>query len=321
MHYALQVNGLDNAYIKEFGCGCARCTRRARGANTSVSLIGRDDQGRVALHVLFDAGSGVTDSLLESTALLEEPRLDAVVLTHWHSDHTAELTRLCTTWARSRRRRGEAVAPVPVWCRSGSAAWLERQYPHLHTAGLEVRAFGAAESKGTLLEPIPVVAGLKLTPVSTSHYTADLHPERAGETHPCCAGYILEAPIFKVAFLWDLDATNLWLEKPEEHQRETIARLQGADHVFFDSNTWAYQTNPDGRPASHASFGLVQGFARALNPKHTWLVHLSGHEDEQGAGFGWEDAQWQHEARRVWREQHLPGDVRVPGIGETIELE
>lgn len=317
----MQVNGLDNAYIKEFGCGCARCARQTRGANTSVSLIGRDFHGRAVQHVLFDAGSGVTDSLLQSPALLEEPRLDAVVLTHWHSDHTSELTRICTTWARSHRRRGEPVMPVPVWCRSGSAAWLGRQYPHLSTAGLEVHAFGGAEPMGSLLEPISPVPGLSLTPISTSHSTADLHPERAGEAHPCCAGYILELAGVKVALLWDLDATNLWLERPEGRQRETVERLRGADHVFFDSNTWAYDTNPDGRPASHASFGLVQRFARVLEPKHTWLVHLSGHEDRPNQGFGWLDAQWQREAQRVWHDQHLPGDVRVPTIGETIELE
>ena len=39
MKFELVVNGLDNAFIKEFGCDCERCTRQARAANTSISLL------------------------------------------------------------------------------------------------------------------------------------------------------------------------------------------------------------------------------------------------------------------------------------------
>lgn len=322
MRYTLRVNGLDNAYIREFGCGCARCARPTRAANTSISLIGQDQRGKVLCHVLFDAGFGVLESLLENPALREDARLDAVVLTHWHSDHTAELTRISTTWARSRRRRGEPSARIPVWCRPGSAAWLERQYPQLHTSGIELKTFGQAEPAGSLLEGLRLdLPGLKLTPIALSHHTADFDPDHPAESYPCCAGYVLEFQGSRVALLWDLDATNLWLERPAAEQRQAVERLRGADHIFFDSNTWAYAASGDGRPASHASFGLIQRFARVLEPKQSWLVHLSGHEDAPGEGFGWQDGDWQREAQRVWRERGLPGDVRVPIIGETIPLE
>jgi hypothetical protein len=186
---------------------------------------------------------------------------------------------------------------------------------------LEVKTFGADEPMGSLLKPLPLeLPGATVTPVSLSHHSADLNPKRESESMPCCAGYILELPRVKVALLWDLDATNLWLEKPGSAQEAALERLHAADHVFFDSNTWAYQTDRNGRPASHASFGLVQRFARTLEPKHTWLTHLSGHEDERGAGFGWTDDQWRDHALHVWQSEGLPGQVSVPSIGQRIEL-
>ena len=318
MHYELHVNGLDNAYTREFGCGCERCTRATRAANTSLSLIGLDDAGTVQHHVLFDAGSGILESLIENPLLRAHPRLDAVVLTHWHSDHTSELTRVTTTLARSRRRQGLLATPTPVLCRTGSAAWLERQYPHLHGSSVDLRRFGDSEPMGTILEPLPLeIPGVTITPVSTAHSTADLHPENPDIHHPCCAGYILEFGATKIGLLWDLDATNLWLE---DVNHPVVQRLRGADHVFFDSNTWRYDTTASGHPASHASFSLIQRFARTLEPRCTWLVHLSGHEDAPDDGFGWDNARWQSEARRVWAEESLPGEVRVPEIGERIAV-
>ena len=65
---------------------------------------------------------------------------------------------------------------------------------------------------------------------------------------------------------------------------------------------------------------MVQGFAATLEPKHSWLVHISGHEDI-GPGFGWDNVTWQREAQDVWRERGLPGQVRMPLIGEVIRLE
>ena len=87
-----------------------------------------DDSGSLEKHVLFDIGSGVTDSLLENTALALQPRLDWIVLSHWHSDHTQELVRLTTGWVRSQTRLGLEPEPVPVWCRSGSATWIKHLY-------------------------------------------------------------------------------------------------------------------------------------------------------------------------------------------------
>jgi ribonuclease BN (tRNA processing enzyme) len=324
MRHELVVNGLDNAWIREFGCACARCARTSRVANTSISLLSFEGSSLVH-HVLFDVGAGVRDSLSRIEALRLQSRLDQIVLSHWHSDHTCELAPLSKTWARSRGRNGSDTKPVPVWARAGSAAWLERLYPQLEKAGLELQHSNEFEPIGTLLKPITLeLPDVTLTPVTLSHHTADIHPDGSDNPWPCCSGFVLEMhalkqPSLKVAFLWDTDVSNTWLEHPNSAQRAAFEKLRHADHVFFDCNTWEYTHNSEGKPASHISFGMVQRFAAALEPKHSWLVHISGHEDI-GDGFGWDDATWQREAQRIWRERKLPGQVRVPLIGEVIRL-
>jgi ribonuclease BN (tRNA processing enzyme) len=319
MRHELVVNGLDNAWIREFGCDCRRCARQSRVANTSVSLLSYEGSSLVH-HILFDVGASVRDSLSRIEALRAQPRLDQIVLSHWHSDHTCELAPLSKTWARSRARQGVELEPVPVWARAGSAAWLERLYPQLEKAGLELRHSNEFEPVGTLLEPIMLeLPNLTLTPVTLSHHTADLHPNGSDESWPCCSGFVLEMPNSKVAFLWDTDVSNTWLEHPNPAQLAAFEKLRHADHVFFDCNTWEHTHSREGKPASHVSFGMVQRFVMALEPKNSWLVHLSGHED-LGDGFGWDDATWQREAQRTWRDQTLPGQVRVPLIGEVIRL-
>jgi ribonuclease BN (tRNA processing enzyme) len=321
MPYSIVINGLDNAYIRELGCPCDRCKRQNRAANTSVSILETLPNGRAKRHLLVDAGAGVRESLMSHAVLRPDFVLDGVLLTHWHVDHTCELTHLAVTLARSRAREGKTLAPIPVWCRYGSERWLQKNL--LEKAPMELRSFGHLEPSGVLLEPVPVGwAGMQVTPVTISHSSADISPNGGSEDFPSCCGYLLEfANGVRVALLWDMDVNNTWLEYPNAANLETIERLRGVDHLFIDSNTWLYDQNKLGRPASHLSFAIVRRFARILEPKQTWLMHLSGHEDQPETGFGWDDSTWRHEAKRAWSDSGLNGNVDVPIIGQTISLE
>lgn len=313
MRYSLHVNGLDNAYIREFGCGCPRCLRSSRAANTSVSLLIHEGN-HLLKHVLVDAGQGVAESLITNPNL-SHGQLDSVLLTHWHFDHTAELNKIAVTLKRSRARQGLPFSPVPVWCRLGSKAWIERQYPSLEKSGVKLHTFGSLEEKGRILGNINLgLPGLTLVPISISHYSADID-FHTDAPQACCAGFVLQTAHSKVALLWDLDMTNLWLL---EKDHPAVALLQGCDHLFIDSNTWLYRQDAEGKPASHACFDWITEIATNLHPQNTWLMHLSGHEDQMDSGFGWGNERWRAEALKIWEERKLPGKVGVPEIGDVI---
>ncbi len=319
MNYELVINGFDNAWKRELGCDCERCRRTERTANTSVSLLGYSNQ-QFGFHGLFDAGAGVADSLLNIPELQHKPRLDWVFLTHWHSDHVADLARISTSIRRSRQRRGEPAHKGNLWMREGSAAWLERQQPHA------LRDFQIITSleflpKGHLLEPIATqLSDLQITPVTLAHSSADLHAPHSEERLSCCAGFILQTSNFKAALLWDMDSTNLWLEQPRTLEEEAFNALKNCDLLLVDCNTWDYHMDAQGLPASHASFSQIKAIAKKLEPQKTYLMHLSGHEDQADTGFGWSDKRWQLEASRAWQAQGLSGSVYVPYIGQRLAL-
>jgi hypothetical protein len=52
MDYSLVVNGFGNAFLQEFGFPCPRCSRMDPVANVSVSILGREVNGRIGWHAL-----------------------------------------------------------------------------------------------------------------------------------------------------------------------------------------------------------------------------------------------------------------------------
>jgi len=64
MIYKLVVNGIDNAFLRKFGCDCDRCRIKEDRTNTSISILAVDEKSNhVRYHVLVDIGLGVVNSL------------------------------------------------------------------------------------------------------------------------------------------------------------------------------------------------------------------------------------------------------------------
>lgn len=317
LRYHLVVNGFDGPLLKQFGCDCPRCLNPSRQVNTSVSLLGLDETGATALHVLFDVGQGVVDSLVANPLLRgDRARLDLICLTHWHPDHTAGLNRLLVSYHHTRRRGGNKPPPTPLWCRHGSAAWLHRE--HSYELGY-TRQLARTENlpPGRMLDRVPLkVPGLSITPITVSHFNADCAPD--GErTQYSSAAFVIETQWQKCVLLWDIDNQNRWLLHPDADERDSVELLHGADFLFVDTCYW----NAQRKRTSHPSFGHVCDIALALAPSETILVHLSGHPDGLGRpAFGWTNDRWQLEAQRQWQKDSLPGNVAVPHIGQTFNL-
>lgn len=324
MNHVLIVNGLEHAFLREFGCTCARCLRQGRVANTSASLVSLENNGETRHHILFDVGMGVVDSLQNCSLLTNvKTQLDWLILTHWHPDHVLDLNRLCETWRRTLKRGGKEFQPIPTWCRRGTAKWLEQD--HGYEWKNLLKPFISEENKphGMILAPIQVgIEDLKITPITVSHCTANMNSENPREDLPCCASIVIQTNSKKAVLLWDIDNRNDWIVNPtSDEQKEAVKLVSEADYLFVDSNTWSVE-EIDGINTGHASFATVQRYVKVLSPKgETLLVHLSGHEDGEGKrGWGWLDWKWEQEAQAIWRSQSLPSSVRVPTIGEEFSL-
>ena len=324
MKHFLIVNGLDHAFLREFGCPCNRCVEQRTAASTSVSLVSLDDNGdRILHHILFDTGMGVVDSLVDSPYLSgKKARLDWLIISHWHPDHVLDLNRLCETWRRTLKRRGEQWKPIPTWCRTGTAEWLKRSHAFEWNSFLKPQLSDENRPPGVKLAPIELgIAGLTVTPITVSHCTADINPANPKESLHCSASFVIEHEARKVVLLWDIDNRNGWIENPtSDEQKEAVKMLSGADYLFIDCNTWSVE-EPNGKNTGHASFLTVQRYARVLSPTTTFLVHLSGHEDGNGnPGWSWIDSTWEQKAQEVWANNNLPGRVCVPRIGRKVQI-
>jgi ribonuclease BN (tRNA processing enzyme) len=99
-----------------------------------------------------------------------------------------------------------------------------------------------------------------------------------------------------------------------------VEALRGADHLLIDCFSWSVE-EVVGVNTGHLSFTTVCRYAKALQPKETLLVHMGGHEEGEGnPGWGWTDRQWEEGASKLWSADGLPGTVRVPAMGEELDI-
>ncbi|MCB9430841.1 MAG: hypothetical protein H6668_02560 [Ardenticatenaceae bacterium] len=322
MKFLLRVNGMDAPLMRKLGCTCGRCQDKRRQANVSVSLYGLDDGGQTAVHVLFDIGAGVADSLYDTPYLAgSQARLDWLCLTHWHPDHTIEMNRLLASHRSVKQQEtGQPAGRIPLWCRRATALWLQKEHSFDWQHLLQPHVSDENHPPGTLLAPLPLPADWHITiiPVTVSHYTADLHPDKHNELVYGCAGFVVQTGVSKAVLLWDIDSSNEWLVNPaDEREKTAVSRLSHADYLFIDTSFW--HAKP--KRTTHPSFENVRRIARRLQPRHTLLMHLSGHPDGMGNGaWGWTNGSWQCEAQAAWRTDQLPGTVTVPNIGDEFAL-
>ncbi len=318
MKHILSINGYSTATSNLFGCTCARCRQPKRWANTSVSLITLDGQAKTRRHILFDVGQGVGKSLSLSPYLQDEQaRLDWIVLTHWHPDHTNELNFLIQGWQRARLTK----TLVPVWARSGTLAWLKHQNPHIWPIRIKPHPSHENLPPGRVLGPVPItLPDLTITPITVSHFGADVAPDNVEGPFNCCAAYVIKTPHKKCVLLWDIDSDNHWLTQPGPAEEAAVELISQTDYLFVDCTTWNAVARRD-KKYNHATFIQIQDFVTHLKPRQTILVHLGGHADGVGyPGYGWTDEVWQSEASQIWQAKSLPGTVHIPAIGDEFLL-
>ncbi|MFK7804792.1 MAG: MBL fold metallo-hydrolase [Anaerolineae bacterium] len=323
MKHILYFNGTGPAINEMFGCPCNRCNSMSRLANVSVSLISHDGAGQTLHHALFDVGDGIATSLAQSPWLKHtNGRLDQIFLSHWHRDHTLHLNRVAVAnFLRGARLNIHPKNPVPLWCRTGTAAWLADLYDFEIMNYLTVNESHEQELPGTLLQPIEFdgIPDVKVTPFALSHFSADFGLDREAYVSSC-SGFVIQGPNKKIVLFWDADTTNeKWVTAPDSvEQQKAVNLLSDADALVIDTTTWLASYD---REYQHLSFPRTMTIAKALRPKQTLPVHISGHPDGLGNGaWGWTDEDWQENGSVAWQNNNVPGNYVVPSIGTTIEL-
>ncbi len=168
---------------------------------------------------------------------------------------------------------------------------------------------------GTLLDPINIeFPDIEVIPIAVSHYSADIDPINPKKYLPCSASFIIKHKNKKAVLLWDIDNRNDWIVKPKDEQKEAVDLMSNADYLFIECNTWQVEG------VGHITFLKAKEYIKALRPKQTFLVHLSGHEDRPGPSYDWDDKTWGDEAERVLRRGRAYIPVRVPEIGDEYEI-
>lgn len=275
----IRINGRQAAYLSYHGSSTARdrVLRQDpyRSANTSASVLLRDPQsGRILLHLLFDVGLGVVNSLEAGSLETGAADVDALFLTHPHLDHYAELDRLAHGLRGAHRARGDKDFKLPVYC---TAPCAER------VLGPNGAFYWVAAQDGPAFhhpvipcEPVEFSAGgetLRVTPVSVYH----------GPFAQGAVVYVVQGCGKKVIFGWDLLRLVEAPEQPLEHERAMFVTalpvaqadlVRDADVVFLDATTW----HP--RPQmGHIS--ILEGLAlsQKWQTRRLYWVHYSGNED------------------------------------------
>ena len=218
--------------IPQIGCGCAVCrSPDPRDRRTRVGALVEGDDGR---RLLIDTPPELRLQLVAARV----DRLDAVLFTHDHADHTHGIDDLRAFTARM-------SGPLDVYGSTATMAALARKFPYVFDETLlalpgtfkpEGRAH-ALEERETV-----TIAGLDVTPVRVPHGRADVFAYRIGD----------------LAYVTDAKCVP-----PESLERLRGARVLAVNALFRTPHP------------THLSIPEALDVAAAVGAERTYLTHLT----------------------------------------------
>ena len=166
--------------------------------------------------------------------------LDGVILTHYHMDDVAGLFHL--RWGTN--------CSIPVWGPDDPKG-CDDLYKHPG-----ILDFKPALEAFTMIS----FGSLNITPVPLNH------------SKPCL-GYCIEQEGRKFAYLTDTVGLP-------DNSRDFLAKWQ-ADVLIVDCTHAPQESNnPIKKPLNHNDWHMVEQIIAQINPRHTWLTHISHEMDE-----------------------------------------
>lgn len=214
--------------VPVIGCRCAVCR----------SIDFRDQRLRTAVHIetaghslLIDAGPDFRQQMLRA----DIRRLDAILLTHEHKDHTAGLDDI-------RAYNFAQNQAIPVWGEARVLAQLRQEFAYIFAANKYPGTPSIDQypiEPGAVFSPLP---GLTVEPVRVFHHKLP----------------VLGFRIADFAYVTDANAIA-----PEE-----MDRLRGCDVLVLN----ALRHEPH---LSHFSLAEAVAIIEELQPRRAYLTHIS----------------------------------------------
>jgi phosphoribosyl 1,2-cyclic phosphate phosphodiesterase len=216
--------------VPQIGCGCAVCTSSdPRDRRTRVGAVIEGDGGR---RLLIDTPPELRLQLLAARV----DRVEAVLYTHDHADHTHGIDDL----RAMTRGRGH----IPIFASAETLASIEQKFIYIFDDSPPPPGSSKPEGRGTVLEPGVAVriAGMTVTPVVVPHGRLSVYGYRVGDI-----AYVTDAKII-----------------PAEARR----LLHGAKLLVI--NALFDRPHP-----THLSIPEAVQVARDLGVERTYLTHLT----------------------------------------------
>lgn len=201
--------------------------------------------------MLIDAGPDLRQQCLSNGI----ERLDAILFTHNHVDHTFGLDEV-------RRFNALQRTPIDVYADERTLAFLRRVYQHIFDADQNVnQSFVATLITHRLEALVPIdLYGMRITPIPLLHGRLPVLGFRFEET-----ASIAPSGLLPLAYCTDLSAVP----------KETWPSLEGLSTFILDG--LRHRHHP-----THFTIGQATDLALNVRAAHTWLIHMShdvGHQE------------------------------------------
>lgn len=231
-----------------------------KGGQVSGLLTAETDE-KVVQRILIDCGLGTLESIADHLpdSFWDDPL--AIIITHGHIDHHAELMVISEMYTQRRGGHWRDVRPpVSVYATAGTFEHLDRTHWWGFRGGKSLRHQLIKRE-----EPF-TIAPFAINPIPVEHFLDSVN---------FLIHFNVSQP-HKIFIGWDMTSPN----------KEAIPLIQHPSLAFFDSTTWSE------REVGHICIeDLVgSGFLAALQLDYApdqqnyggYLVHYSGWEDEEG---------------------------------------
>lgn len=232
--------------VPAIGCSCAVCTSddpRDQRLRTSGCFRFTDPEGAERT-ILIDAGPDLRQQAL--TADLD--RLDAILLTHNHVDHT---------WGLDETRRFNVVmnAPIDVYADAHTTEGIRRVFAHIFDKASNVQKSFIATLIPNHIEPGRSfeLFGLRVTPLALLHGRLPVVGFRFD-----AANERTRADFLPLAYCTDVSTIP----------PETWPRLSGLNTLVLDA--LRHRHHP-----THLTLSRAVEIAGEVNATKTWFVHMS----------------------------------------------